>query len=86
MYYIRHLISTRNGNKIVELKNVYYERCRRCKKDIPSLFYGHDTKCTFSPNAIYKYTSNDIIGEYSNVRKGFVLKPCNATGCNKRVQ
>jgi hypothetical protein len=83
MYYIRHLINTRNGQKLVDVTDVLCDKCIKCKSEIPRLYYGKDAKSIYSLNAIYKYITTDIIGEYSNTKKGFIPSLCKKKGCNQ---
>jgi hypothetical protein len=83
MYHIRHLINTRNGQRLVDVTEVLCDKCIKCNADIPRIYYGKDSKSTYSLNAIYKYVTNDIIGEYSNIKKGFMPKECKKKGCDE---
>lgn len=83
MYFIRHLINTRLGNKVVDVKQMCCTTCVYCKREISGTFYGHDTNSTYSIEAVYKYTVKDIIGEYSNVKKGFLHRKCERKICKE---
>lgn len=83
MYYIRHLINTRNGKKLVDLKQILSEHCKKCNKEVPQIFYGKDNNSVYSVDAIYKYTVKDIEGEASNTIHGCLPKACQRKGCGK---
>jgi hypothetical protein len=83
MFYIRHLINTKNGKKIVEFQQVISEKCNKCRKDVPQVFYGKDNNSLYSVNAIYKYSVKDIEGELTNTVNGSLPKLCNRSGCAK---
>jgi hypothetical protein len=83
MYYVRHLINTRNGEKVVDVMDILCDKCSKCKSEIPRLYYGKDPNSTYSLNAIYKYITNDIIGEYSNTKKGCMPKECKRKECGE---
>lgn len=80
--YIRHLIRTRNGVKLVDFKQVLCEPCKRCEKEIPRIFFGIDKKSTCAVEAVYKYTTHDINEEHSSVSKSMLPKRCGKTGCS----
>jgi hypothetical protein len=81
--YIRHLINTRNGRRVVDFKQVICETCTKCKKDIPRIYFGYDPKSNCAVNAVYKYVSDDIIEEHSSINKSMLPKECNKAGCNE---
>jgi hypothetical protein len=79
--YIRHLINTRNGRVIVDFKNVICETCPKCKKDIPRIFFGQEPTNRYIREAIYKYTTADIVEEHSSINKSLLPKECKKSGC-----
>ncbi len=82
--YIRHLIDTRHGRKIVDFKQVLCVPCTACRKEVPHIFFGHDPKSICAVEAVYKYTSSDIIEEYSTTLTSMTPAPCNHGGCTKK--
>jgi hypothetical protein len=78
-YFIKHLIETRVGRKLVNVQDVLIKNCKKCNGQVPAFFYG-DT-------AVYKercvYTSNNIVEEYRNTPTGFLPKKCRTDRCNK---
>lgn len=78
-YFIRHFIETRMGKKVVNMRNVVLENCKKCKKPVPVFFYGetpvHRELCIYKPT--------DILEELRNTPKGFLPKKCTKDGCNK---
>jgi hypothetical protein len=80
--FIRHLIHSRNGKKLVEFKEVLCEPCKRCCKEIPRVFVGVDKKSTCAIEDVYRYSVNDIIEEHSSVSKSTLPKKCGNKGCS----
>ena len=80
--YIRHLINTRNGRIIVDFKQVVCQTCSKCKKEVPRIFYGRDSKSTHAVEAVYKYVTADIIEEHSSFPKLLLPKECKKSGCS----
>jgi hypothetical protein len=79
--YIRHLIDTRHGRKIVDLKQILYRHCALCNKEVPHIFFGHDPKSVYAVEAIYKYTVDDIIDEASTTPRSMSGSPCTRLEC-----
>jgi hypothetical protein len=78
-YYIKHLIETRVGRKIVNVRDVLMQNCNKCKKLTPIFFYGE----TSVHRELCVYKTNNIIEELRNTPNGFLPKKCNREGCNK---
>jgi hypothetical protein len=84
--YIRHLIETRHGRKIVDLKQVLYRNCGMCKKEVPYIFFGHDPKSLCAVEAIYKYTVDDIIEETSTLPNSMLDTVCDELDCMEKIE
>jgi hypothetical protein len=80
--FLRHLINTRNGKKLVEFKQVLCEPCGRCYKEIPHIFFGIDKKSTCSIEDLYRYTVHDIIEEHGSSPNEMLPKKCRKKGCS----
>ena len=78
-YFIKHLIETRSGKKMVNLRDALVETCKKCNKQVPVFFYGETH--IYKETCVYK--PNDIIEEYSNTLNGVLGKKCKSKGCNK---
>jgi hypothetical protein len=79
IYFIRHLIETQIGRKIVNVRDVLVNNCKKCNKQIPEFFYGE----TQIHKELCVYKTSDIVEEFRNTPKGFLPKKCRADGCNK---
>ena len=79
MYFIRHLINTKAGRKIVNVKNVLVDKCPQCKKDVSVLLYGE----TFMYKELCVYKPADIIEETRNTVTGLAPKKCRQLECTK---
>ena len=84
-YYIRHLIRTRTGVRTVDFKQVLCEPCKICKKEVPQIYFGLDTKSVCAVEAVYTYKTSDIIEESSNIKKEMIGRICKRKGCDKTV-
>ena len=79
LYFIRHLIETKMGKKMVTVRDVLMDNCKKCKKQTPVFFYGE----THMYRELCVYKTTDIVEEYRNTPKGFLPKKCRVNGCNK---
>ena len=84
-YYIRHMVKTRTGIRLLDFKQVLCDRCKKCRREVPQIFFGLDRKSICAVEAVYKYKATDIIEEYTNMRKGSMPKICKEKGCDKNV-
>ena len=79
MYFIRHIINTLAGRKIVNVRDILVDKCPRCKKEVAVLLYGetlmHKELCVYKPA--------DVIEEIKSTRKGLALKKCRELECTK---
>ncbi len=79
VYYIKHLVETKLGRKIVNVRDVLTKSCRKCNSQNPVFFYGETN--------IYKetcvYTIDKIVEEYRTTPHGFLPTKCHREGCNK---
>jgi hypothetical protein len=78
-YFIKHLVETNLGRKLVNVRDVLTKTCNKCKSQNPVFFYGE--------THVYKetcvYTTDKIVEEYRNTPKGFLPKRCQIEGCNR---
>jgi hypothetical protein len=79
MYYIKHLVDTKTGKRLVNFRNVLIDTCKKCRSQSAEFFYGE----TLIYRETCVYTADKIIEEYRNTPKGFIPKKCPVNGCNK---